>query len=310
MAPGEFELYGHRFRWVDEESADYQADPASILLIRMRQPFPADAVTWVSASDGNAPDHGQIGNCQAYLFEGVAGIIFPPDGGYLKIFIRPEAEHSALEFALFRGVLPRILHLRGTTCLHASAVAIAGGVVAFCGPSGTGKSTLAAAMACRGFPLVSDDVLPLRLNPAPNGVEALPGLPELRLCRDTVERIGIAGQVTPPLQGQFKAHWQPRRAPAAPLPLLGIYLLEPTMHGASDLPAALLPVSQPEALISLISNSYWVHASETRALGKDMLCLGAVLRSVAVERLSFEFSEGGLAAVEELITPARRMSVQ
>lgn len=309
MLPGEFELYGHRFRWVEEKCADERAEQTSLPLIRMRGPFPAEAVEWVKPSDGKAPDHGKIGECTAYFFEGVAAFIFPPDGRYLKVYIDPTADHTEFEFALFRGVLPRILHLRGTTCLHASAVAIAGGVVAFCGPSGAGKSTLAAALASRGFSLVSDDVLPLRPSPGANGVEAGPGLPELRIYPETAERLGVADRVTAPIQKQAKAHWQPRRAPEAPLPLLGIYLLEPTLRGSSEEPAALVPISRAEALIGLISNSFWVHQTETRALGKDMLCLGALLRSVPVERLMFELSDTGLAAIEDLITSSVSVSV-
>lgn len=308
MLPGEFELYGHRFRWTGAEGAPEDPARSAISLVRMRDPFPSEAVEWLSRGDGYVPGFGKLGDCSAYEFEGVASFLFPSDGRYLKIFIDPSARHPMLEFVLFRGVLPRILHLRGTTCLHASAVAIAGGVVAFCGPSGAGKSTLAAALVSRGRSLVSDDVLPLRLVSSLNRVEVLPGLPELRLYPDSAERLGITGQVSPPLSGQAKTRWQPRRAPEIPLPLLGLYLLEPALRGCSEEPAALLPLSRPEALMGLISNSLWVHPGQTRALGKDMMCLGALLRSVTVGRLKFELSETGLAAVEDLITSGVRMA--
>ena len=68
-----------------------------------------------------------------------------------------------------------------------------------------------------------------------------------------------------------------------------------------------LSPKRPEALIGLISNSYWVHPGQTNALAKDMLCLGAMLRSVAVERLVFELSDAGIAAVEDVITSAVRV---
>jgi hypothetical protein len=54
--------------------------------------------------------------------------------------------------------------------------------------------------------------------------------------------------------------------------------------------------------MTLISNSFWVHPGQTRSLGKDMQCLAALLRAVPVERLMFELSDAGLAAVEDLIT--------
>ncbi|HLK50256.1 MAG TPA: hypothetical protein VKT49_19070 [Bryobacteraceae bacterium] len=305
MSAGEFELYGHRFQWSEGESGD-PCNAGAIRLIRMRRPFEPEHVEWLSQGGGYIPAYGKVGDCSAYRFEGVAAFLFPPDGSYVQMFIDPAADDATLEFVLFRGVLPRILHLRGVTCLHASAVALRDGVVALCGPSGAGKSTLAAALVSRGLPLVSDDVVPIRPGPP---VMAGPGLPELRLYPSAVERIGISGQVGAPLPGQSKAHWQPRRAPDKPLPLLAIYLLQPAT-GSAEQPASLAPAPANEALVSLISNSYWVHPGQTDALGRDLLCLASLLRSVKVERLAFELSDRGIAAVEELITSAPRVTVR
>ena len=305
MLPGEFDLYGYRFRWSERENADAERDAASVTLVRMREPFPSEQIDWLTRGHEYIPAYGKIGECSAYQFAGIAAFVFPPDGRYLRIYIDPAAHHDTLEFVLFRGVLPRILHLRGITCLHASAVAVDGGAVVFCGPSGAGKSTLAAALASRGLPLVSDDVVPLRLGLPGSQVLAGPGLPELRVYPSTAQRIGIANQVAAPLRGQTKARWQPRRAPETPLPLSGIYLLEPALDESSAKPASVTPLAPPEALIALISNSYWVHPAETSALGKDMLCLGTLLRAVKVKRLVFELSEAGISAVEDLIASTR-----
>ena len=49
----------------------------------------------------------------------------------------------------------------GFEALHASSVATPAGTVAFVGPAGSGKTTLAAELVARGYPLVSDDVLVL-----------------------------------------------------------------------------------------------------------------------------------------------------
>ena len=46
--------------------------------------------------------------------------------------------------------------------LHASAVVTSGGITAFAGHSGAGKSTIAAFMCSLGHELVTDDVLPIR----------------------------------------------------------------------------------------------------------------------------------------------------
>lgn len=301
--PGEFELYGHRFRWIEPERVEQQSDPGLISLARVRRPFP-ESIEWLSAPEGKVPAFGKLGPCSVYRFEGVGDFLFPPNGRYVKMFVHPDTEYSTLEFVLYRGVVPRILHLRGTTSLHASAVASDGGVAAFCGPSGAGKSTLAAALSSRGMPLVTDDVLPLREDPAQDQVLAGPGLPELRVYPATADLLGLNGQVMAPAPGQTKARWQPHRAPNAPLPLRSIYLLEPNLRGSSSGPASLTPLPRQQALLDLISNSYWVNARETRALATDMMCLGRLLRSVPVFRLSFELSDSGFAAVENLLSMA------
>jgi len=301
MLPGEFELYGHRFRWIEPDRAERPSGEGLISLARVREPFRIEAVDWLSPSDGKIPAYGRLGDCSAYRFDGVADFVFPPDGRYVKMFLQPEADYSSVEFVLYRGVVPRILHLRGTTSLHASAVATPAGAVAFCGPCGAGKSTLAAALVSRGLSLVTDDVLPVHEGASPDEVLAGPGLPELRVYPNTAELLGLASQVAAPIPGQTKARWQPRRAPNAPMPLRAVYLLEPSLRGSSSSPAFVSPLSRPQALLDLISNSYWVHPRATGALANDMVCLGRLLRSVPVFRLVFELSDRGFAGVEDLI---------
>ena len=58
-------------------------------------------------------------------------------------------------------ILAAALRLRGDYSLHASAVRFARGAVAFAGPHGAGKSTLAAALGRAGHAVVADDILRL-----------------------------------------------------------------------------------------------------------------------------------------------------
>src|SRR5262249_21151056 len=59
-------------------------------------------------------------------------------------------------------VAPHVLALRGILVLHASAVLDAAGVLAFCGGSGQGKTTLARALAAAGRELIAEDLLVVR----------------------------------------------------------------------------------------------------------------------------------------------------
>lgn len=81
---------------------------------------------------------------------------------------------------LVRGTLIAVLlELRGHPCLHASAVDAGGGVVAFVGSSGAGKTTTAAMLCAAGATLVADDVLVVDFDGA--GATCRAGSPELRL---------------------------------------------------------------------------------------------------------------------------------
>ncbi|MCB9139781.1 MAG: hypothetical protein H6642_15670 [Caldilineaceae bacterium] len=76
---------------------------------------------------------------------------------------------------LFGGGLPAAAAWvqKGYLALHAAAVATPDGVVLFAGSSASGKSTLAAAMAQRGYPVLADEVAPLCLaGTAPLAIDA------------------------------------------------------------------------------------------------------------------------------------------
>jgi len=66
-----------------------------------------------------------------------------------------------LTVLLLGPVFGQILRLRGTTVLHASAVALEGKALAFVGHSGAGKSTTMAALVRQGCRFLSDDKVPL-----------------------------------------------------------------------------------------------------------------------------------------------------
>ena len=85
-----------------------------------------------------------------------------------------EAPIEALQSAWINSVLPLVVQARGTQVLHASAVVGREGVVAFCGTSGTGKSTLAACLAERGYSAFADDALPYTVHPDGIMAQALP----------------------------------------------------------------------------------------------------------------------------------------
>ena len=118
-------------------------------------------------------------------------------GNEVRVAADPSAAPANVRLYLLGSAMGMLLHQRGLLPLHANAVVIDGRAVAFLGRSGTGKSTLAAWFADRGFAVVSDDVCAIHF-----GVDGhprlSPGLPRLRLWRDALERSGRAPGDYPP----------------------------------------------------------------------------------------------------------------
>jgi len=102
----------------------------------------------------------------------------------------PSATQSQVEKGYLNSILPFILQLRGCEVLHASAVRGPRGVVGFCAPSETGKTTLAYGLHQRGYPAWTDDVLAFEQNG--DGITALP-VPFRLFLRASAEEYFAAG---------------------------------------------------------------------------------------------------------------------
>jgi hypothetical protein len=98
-----------------------------------------------------------------------------------RIIVQPlsNAADEHLRLFLYGAAFSALLIQRGLMPLHASAVVIAGRGVAFAGPRGHGKSSLAAAFAARGHAVLSDDKIVAR--PRPDGLYAFPSATVLSL---------------------------------------------------------------------------------------------------------------------------------
>ena len=116
------------------------------------------------------------------------------------------------------------LMIRGELCLHASAIEVDGGCVAFAGLSGRGKTTLAALACAAGYPLFGDDLLRARID---DGVAyAYRGSSEIRLRPSVAalaETIGGERRVTIDERTSVRAD----RSTKDELPLLAIVLPRP-----------------------------------------------------------------------------------
>lgn len=157
-----------------------------------------------------------------------------------EIVVAPAVGAGAREVRLFLlgTAWGALCYQRGALTLHSSAVQVGDSAVAFCGETGSGKSTMAAWMLVHGARLVGDDLCRFEID----GKEAhvYPAAARVKLWRDALDQMGWT---VDDLErdhfrmdkfhlraGQGELHF--RAAEQTLLPLRAIYLLE---WGETDL---------------------------------------------------------------------------
>lgn len=166
-------------------------------------------------------------------------------------------EERVLRLFILGPALAALLHQRGLLVLHASAVTVNGGTVAFLGGSGWGKSTLATALYARGHSVVADDVTAVQVDGGSPTV--LPGFPQLKLWPEAAAASGYIPEALPRLHPRLekRAFCVTRRFSQSPLPLRRIYVLAEGTHQEVE------PLRPQEALVELVRHSYTARLLES-----------------------------------------------
>ncbi len=190
-----------------------------------------------------------------------------------RVDVYPElgADDRVVGLLLASQVAVYVLHQLGYPTLHASAVTTPQGAVAFLGPKGQGKSTMAATFLRRGSQLLTDDVLPLHVRG--DAIYAVPALPIMKLWRQAAERtLGVTGELeslVPNYDKKLLSLGGRLAFAQAPARLHAFYLLE-RRGPATDGPGiAIRPLSRREALSTLlaqVSFGAFLHPAEAGQL--------------------------------------------
>ena len=205
---------------------------------------------------------------------------------------------------LLGPVLGFIMRLRGFVSLHASAVMIDGAAVAFVGDAWTGKSTIAAAFASLGYPVLSDDLLPIAMSE--EACLAYPSHPRITLWPDSARAVfGTANDLpslTPTYDKRFVDLKNGDRFHSSPLPLEVIYFLGSRTTGSTG--TCIETMRPQDALLSLVSNTYgnYLLDAAMRAVEFDLLSL--VVAHVTVRRINLS------SDIEQLRDACRQLAQQ
>jgi hypothetical protein len=184
---------------------------------------------------------------------------------------------------LIAQVLPFAAVLRGLEVFHAGAVAVDGHAVAFLGPSGAGKTSIAMALCRMGATFLADDVLSVERE----GERLLghPGAPVAGIAGDEVERLQRlrsldSGTVLASDPREAMVRVTPQRTP---VPLRAIFVLDRRL-GASSEPR-FERVVEPRVLLSATFNLVLLEGPRLEALlDVCSLAAGGMVERVVVGR--------------------------
>ncbi|MEI6131879.1 MAG: hypothetical protein WCQ41_03510 [Bacillota bacterium] len=169
------------------------------------------------------------------------------DGKEIVINAAAGAKRSDIATVLYGTGLGTILHQRGITALHASAVATARGGIIFLGAQGSGKSTIAAGLSQKGCPILADDVCAIS-----GELEIMPGFSRSKLTSESYLKCicdKLPEEMDLPAVGKYLA---PKTEGADADKIFGVCLLEET----DGLECVISPVHGTERLKILLENIY------------------------------------------------------
>lgn len=199
-------------------------------------------------------------------------------------------------------VLALALRLRGSLCLHASAVAINNKAIALVGSPGAGKSTTAAAFARSGYAVLTDDIA--ALSEEGDCFRVQPGYPRVNLWRDSVSALfgseDALPTITPTWGKRYLALDQEEfRFESRALPLGVIYVLRSRESGG--LTCRIGPIPPPSAVVTLVANTYLNYLLDKDMRSAEFHALGRLVNSVGVRFVDAPDGASRLGEVTEAI---------
>jgi hypothetical protein len=237
-------------------------------------------------------------------FNELADFFVSRNGHKINCMPRPEIPSETIQHLLLDQVIPLVINLKGGEALHASAVLTPQGVIAFAGLTGSGKSTIAGSFLQAGYPLLSDDCVPLVEQN--QDIYAIPAYPGLRLWEDALECLfGNNGNRKSVAHYTTKQRVCVEKKDGAycnePQPLKCVYTLgEPSEIQKRD-NIVIEALSLRESIMELVKCTFRLDITDRDMLKRQLGFLKKVVSTVSVRRLIFPRNLQLLPAIREAI---------
>ena len=240
------------------------------------------------------------------------GASFLLDAGATRVwgtYVAPLTIEDAATY-LLGPVMGFALRRRGAMALHASSVCIGGQAVALCGPSETGKSTIAAALALRDKSVLCDDIT--ALEQSGEGFQVQPAYPRICLWPSAVQNLFTSCNALPKLTPTWEKRYLALNGDNVKFEgekraLGGVYLLAPRTSG-SDAPR-IEKISAREALLGLVQNIYMNWLPDGSRCATEFTVLSDLVTRVPVRRLVPHVDAARIGELCELIVNDARSLV-
>ena len=225
----------------------------------------------------------RVDNRVILRFPRLGDFVVHADARTIECFPRARIKLPTLRPTLFNQVLP-LLYARERLVLHAAAVQTSSGAVAFVGATGAGKSTLAAALARRRWPFITDDVLLLDQSAA--DVYAVPSRMPMRLWTDSTRLISGRASAHPRVRERIEKRLVTVAAlgvpeASGPLPLRRLYVLGRTPGDR----AHITTISPANLAVALIRCSFQIDVDDPAVSRQTLRAAGVVAARVRGRRL-------------------------
>jgi len=230
----------------------------------------------VELANAHHAGHGlQVGGGEVLLTVKDTARYLVRDGREIVVDATPGGSSRNVRLFLLGSAFGVLCHQRGLLPLHANAIVVNGGTVAFAGHSGAGKSTLAAYFQRAGYEVLCDDVCVVSFDENRRPV-AWPGLPRLKLWRDAATSFGHeSDDLERAVDGLEKYHVPfSRVAGGGPYPFERLYVLQVAEPGPATQITRLRGAAAYETILSQTYRSQYLRAM---GLSRRHLDLGAAL---------------------------------